>query len=59
MFDVKTVLAEAQAEINAERAKEAKAKIKAKLSQIAAGERVLVNLKREYEVLLREIGAEG
>lgn len=57
MFDIKKVEAEALAEINADRANKAKAKIKAKLQQIADAERIVQNLRDEYGVLLRDIGA--
>lgn len=57
MFDIKKVEAEALAEINTDRADKAKAKIKAKLQQIADAERIVSNLRDEYGVLLRDIGA--
>lgn len=57
MFDIKKVETEAQAELAAEKATAAKAKIKAKLKQIADAERIVQNLRDEYGVLLRDIGA--
>lgn len=56
MFDVKKVEAEALAELNTEKATAAKAKIKAKLKQIADADRIVQNLQDEYAVLLRDIG---
>lgn len=58
MFDISAVEAEAKKEIAEESAKAAKAKIKGKLHQIAAARSVVSNLEREYEVLLREVGAD-
>lgn len=57
MFDIKKVAAEAQAEINEEKVKAAKVKIKAALKRIADAEAILRNARDEYEVLLRDIGA--
>ena len=57
MFDVKAVREEAEREIAAEAAEKAKFAIKAKLKAIGAARAVVANLEREYEVLLREIGA--
>lgn len=57
MFDVKAIQAEAQKEINEERAKTAKQKIKDKLRAIAAAEAITANLRREYELLLLDIGS--
>jgi hypothetical protein len=57
MFDIKKVEAEAQSELAAEKATAAKSKIKAKLKQIADAERIVANLRDEYGVLLRDIGA--
>lgn len=56
MFDVNAIEKEAAAELAEERAREAKAKIKAKLRQIADAERVAENLREEYKILLRDIG---
>lgn len=58
MFDVKAVEKAAQKELSKERAEKAKGKIKAKLAAISAAEAVTVNLRREYEVLLTEIGSD-
>lgn len=57
MFDIKKIEAEAKQEIAEAAAKDAKAKIKTKLAQIAAAEKVLLNLRGEYAVLLADIGA--
>lgn len=57
MFDIKQVEAEAQKELAAEKATAAKSKIKSKLAQIAQAEKVVENLRDEYAVLLRDIGA--
>lgn len=59
MFDIKKVQKEAEAEIREEMAKKAKDKIKAKLREIASAEKILANLRNEYEVLLREVGADA
>ncbi|MFG1395898.1 hypothetical protein [Roseixanthobacter pseudopolyaromaticivorans] len=56
MFDIKEVEKQARAEIAKERGDKAKARLKDKLKQIAAAERIVQNLKNEYEVLLLEIG---
>lgn len=57
MFDIKELERQARDEVNEERAKDAKTKIKAKLKAIVAAEAVVVNLRQEYAVLLRDIGA--
>lgn len=57
MFDIKELERQARDEVNEERAKDAKTKIKAKLKAIAAAEAVAANLRQEYAVLLRDIGA--
>ncbi|SFZ81610.1 hypothetical protein SAMN02983003_0592 [Devosia enhydra] len=57
MFDIKTVEAEARAELAEERGKIAKGKIKASLQRIANAEAILRNLREEHEILLRDIGA--
>ena len=59
MFDIKQVEAEARKELAEERAKEAKKKLKDKLQQIAKSEAVTAALKRDYELLLMEVGAAG
>ena len=56
MFDVKQAEADAKKELAEETGKVAKKKIKAKLQGIASAEKVLANLKREYAVLLEDIG---
>lgn len=57
MFDIKEVQKEAEKEIAEEKKTAAKTAIKAKLRQIAAAEKVLKNLRDEYDVLLADIGA--
>lgn len=57
MFDIKELERQARDEVHEERAKDAKTKIKAKLKAIVAAEAVVVNLRQEYAVLLRDIGA--
>lgn len=57
MFDIKSVEAEARAELNKEKGEKAKGQIKAKLKQIEAAEAIVRNLREEYQVLLRDIGA--
>ena len=56
VFDVKAAQAEAEKELAEERTKEAKNKIKTKLKEIASAEKMLKNLRREYAVLLEDIG---
>lgn len=56
MFDIKKVEAEALAEINEEKAKAAKTKIKAALKRISDAEAILRNAREEYAVVLRDIG---
>lgn len=58
MFDIKKAQAEAEKEIAEEQSKVAKDKIKAHLRKIAQAQTVVANLEREYEVLLREAGAD-
>ncbi len=55
-FDVKQAEADAKKELAEEASKEAKRKIKSKLAEIASAEKVLRNLRGEYEVLLEDIG---
>jgi phage-related minor tail protein len=57
MFDIKKVETEAANELAEEKATAAKSKIKAKLRQIADAERIVQNLREEYAVLKRDIGA--
>ena len=56
LFDVKEAEEAARAEIAEDRIKDAKKKIKTKLTEIAAAEAVVRNLKREYDVLMEDIG---
>lgn len=56
MFDIKKVEEEARKELAEEKSKDAKTKIKAHLAKISAAEKILVNLRAEYEVLIRDIG---
>lgn len=58
MFDIKSIEAEAQAEIIAERSSAAKEKIKAKLAQIDKAQKVVQTLRLEYAALLEDIGLE-
>lgn len=59
MFDIKAVEAEARIEIQEERAKAAKGKIKESLRRIAQAKAVVANLEREHDVLLSEIGSDA
>jgi len=52
------ILKEARKEVNEEKAKEAKTKIKSKLAQIQAAKTVLNNLERELEVLVEQVNAD-
>jgi hypothetical protein len=59
MFDVNAVEAEAQRELAEERTASAKVKIKDKLAQIARAEKVVQNLKLEYQALIADIALEA
>jgi len=59
LFDVKAAEAEAQKEIADEAVEAAKTKIKGKLQEITKAELVVANLRREYEILLKTIGADA
>jgi hypothetical protein len=56
-FTLKDIAAEAAEEVADELRTDAKKRIKEKLRQIRAAERVVANLKGEYEALLADIGA--
>jgi hypothetical protein len=56
MFDIKQIETEAQKELVEERSRAAKDKIKKHLKLISDAERVLANLKLEYQAILRDIG---
>lgn len=55
---IKTIEQEAKAELAKENGEKAKVKIKAKLREIDAAEKIVANLKGEYEVLLKDLGVE-
>lgn len=57
-FDIKAAENEARAELAAEHAKEAKAKIKGSLAKIAAARKIVANLEAEHAALMRDIGSE-
>lgn len=57
MFDVKKIEETARLELAKEQGEKAKTQIKSQLQKIAAARSVVSNLERDYEVLLREIGA--
>jgi hypothetical protein len=57
MFDIKTVEAEAKAEIAKERGEKAKGKIKESLRKIAQARQIVTNLEAEHAVLLADIGS--
>jgi hypothetical protein len=59
MFDVNAVEAEALSELAEERTASAKVKIKDKLAQIARAEKVVQNLKLEYQALIADIALEA
>lgn len=59
MFDVNAVEAEALRELSEERTASAKVKIKDKLAQIARAEKVVQNLKLEYQALIADIALEA
>lgn len=56
LFDIKAVEADAKAELQKEASEKARGKIKAKLREIAAAEKIVANLRGEYNVLLQDIG---
>ena len=58
MIDIKEIERKAREELNEELSKSATAKIKQKLREIAMAERALVNMRQEYQVMLRDIGGE-
>lgn len=59
MFDIKQVLEEAEKEINDEKIKSAKSKLKESLSKISKAKQVVANLELEHQALLKQIGAEN
>lgn len=52
-------IAEAEKEVKAEKAKESKRLIKAKLEAIERAEKIVANLRIEYDALLRDLRAGG
>lgn len=58
MIDIKAVEKAAREKIAKEQHDAAAAKLEAKLRQIAQAERVLVNLRLEYDALVRDIGSD-
>jgi len=56
MFDINEVEKEAREEIRVEQAEKAKEQIKGKLAAIAKAEKVVSTLKKDYDLLLLEIG---
>lgn len=56
MFDVKQVITEAQKELNDEKAKQAKTRVKDKLVQLDKAKKIVSNLERELEDLYAELG---
>lgn len=56
-FNIKDIETAAKQELNEARTKEAVAQIKAKLKQIDSAERIVANLRAEYEVLLRDLSS--
>jgi hypothetical protein len=58
MTNVSEILSEAKQEIIEQKAKEAKTKIKSKLTQIDAAKGIVANLERELEVLVEQVNAE-
>ena len=56
MFDVNAAETEAKKELADEQSKEAKKKIKSKLKQIADAEKIVTNLRIEYDAILADIG---
>lgn len=57
MFDIKKVQEEAAKELADEKAKKAKEKIKGKLREIDAAEKIVANLHRELEDLYGELSS--
>lgn len=59
MIDIKAVQAEAQKELNEERMKKAKDKIKGKMRDISVAEQIVTNLRRELEDLYADIARQS
>ena len=57
-YNAQSIVEEAQKEVIEAKAKEAKGKIKAKLTQIETAKLVLANLTRELDVLVEQVNAE-
>jgi hypothetical protein len=57
MIDVMKLAKEAADEMGDERAKEVKTQIKAKLREIARAERIVANLRLEFDAMIRELQA--
>lgn len=55
-FDIKEAEKQAKLEVAKDQTDAAKGKIKSKLKQISDAEKVLANLRHEYDVLLTELG---
>jgi DNA invertase Pin-like site-specific DNA recombinase len=56
---ISAAIAEAEKEVAEEKSKEAKRQIKAKLQEIDRAEKIVANLKIEYEALVRDLRAGG
>lgn len=55
LFDINAVEAEAKKELDEEKSKDAKKRIKAKLAEIDKFQKALANAQREYKELLLDI----
>lgn len=56
MIDIKAIEQKAREELDEELSKSATTKVKQKLREIKMAERALINMRQEYQVLLRDIG---
>ncbi|WP_237357011.1 hypothetical protein [Xanthobacter sp. YC-JY1] len=57
MIDIKAVEQKAREKIAKEQSDAAVSKLEAKLRQIAQAERVLANLRLEYDAIVRDLGS--
>jgi len=56
MIDLKKIEADARKEVAEDMAKQAKDKVKGKLREISAAEKVVRNLRNELQMILEDVG---
>jgi DNA-binding transcriptional regulator GbsR (MarR family) len=56
---ISAAVAEAEKEVAEEKAKDAKRQIKAKLQEIERAEKIVANLRIQYDALIRDLRAGG